>query len=139
MVKPLFHSRHRHLSRERVVSRLTLAVSLIGLTVWACGGKDTVGPGTGNGTVTVASVVVTSSTATLESLGETVQLTASAKDASGNTISGKTFTWSSSDPSIATVSSSGLVTAVANGGATITATTNGVSGTAMVVVDQPGN
>ena len=35
--------------------RLTLAVSLIGtVTLWACGGTDTVGPGTGNGTGMVA-------------------------------------------------------------------------------------
>ncbi len=51
------------------MSPLTLAVSLItGLAMWACGGKDTVGPGT----PTVASVVVTPGNATLVSLGETV-------------------------------------------------------------------
>ena len=87
----------------------------------------------------IARVRITPRTITLVSLGETVQLTASAHDVNWSTVSGGTFTWSSSDPSIATVSSSGLVTAVANGGATITATTNGVSGTAMVVVDQAGN
>ena len=62
----------------------------------------------------VARVRVTPRTATLVSVGETVQLTARAHDVNWNTVSGRTFTWSSSDPSIATVSSSGLVTAVAN-------------------------
>ncbi len=85
----------------------------------------------------VASVAVTPSTATLVSLGETVQLAASAQEASGNTISGKTFTWSSSDVSIATVSSSGLATAIANGAATITATTEGVQGSASLTVSPP--
>ncbi len=111
-----------------------LAVALSTMSVLACGGKDTVGPGTGSGAPTVASVVVTPGNATLVSLGETAQLTASARDGSGNTISGKTFTWSSSDASIATVNTSGLVTSVANGSVTITATTDGISGSGSVTV-----
>ncbi len=107
---------------------LIAGTSLSMLSVVACG--DTTEP------ESVASVVVTPSTATLVSLGETVQLTASARDASGNAISGKTFTWASSDQNIASVNGSGLVTAVANGSVTITVTTEGVNGTATVVVDQ---
>ena len=84
----------------------------------------------------VDQVVVTPETSTLASFGQTVQLTASGRDASGVPIAGKTFTWSSSNRSVATVDASGLVTAVANGSATVTATTDGVSGTADVVVDQ---
>jgi hypothetical protein len=107
-----------------------------GLTLWACGGEESTGPAPPPPPPTVASVVVTPDATTLVSLGETVQLTASAQDASGNAISGKTFTWSSSDDGLATVSSSGLVTAVANGSVTITATTDGVNGTAAMEVDQ---
>ena len=124
---------------KAVGPRLTLAVSLIGtVTLWACGGTDTVdpGPGTGNGTATVASVVVTPGNATLVSLGETVQLNAIAQDASANTISGKTFTWSSSDESVATVNASGLVTAIANGATTITAATDGVQDSSSFTVAQ---
>jgi hypothetical protein len=44
------------------------------------------------------------------------------------------FTWSSSDPSVATVSSAGTVTAVSAGEVTITATTGTTSGTAHVTV-----
>ncbi|MCH7475709.1 MAG: Ig-like domain-containing protein [Gemmatimonadetes bacterium] len=113
-----------------------LLVAFSTMSVLACGGKDTVGPGTGNGTPTVATVVVTPGNATLVSLGETVQLTASALDANGNTISGKTFTWSSSDESLVTVSSSGLATAIGNGVATIMATTEGVQGSASLTVAQ---
>ena len=109
-----------------------LLVTCSTMSVLACG-SDTP---TGNGPPAVASVVVTPVNASLVSLGETVQLTASAQDASGNTLSGKTFTWSSSGQSVATVGSSGLVTAVANGSATITATTDGVNGTATVDVSQ---
>ena len=92
------------------------------VTLFGCG--DSVSPaGNGEQPPTVASVAVTPSTATLVSFGETVQLAATASDASGNAISGKTFTWSSSDENMATVSSSGEVAAVANGSVTITATT----------------
>jgi hypothetical protein len=80
--------------------------------------------------------MVTPDAATLVSLRETVQLTASALDASGHAISDKTFIWSSSDEGLATVSSSGLVTAVANGSVTITATADGANGTATLEVDQ---
>ncbi len=120
--------------------RLTLAGSFIGgLMIWACGGEETTTSPGGQQqppAPTVASVAVTPASATLVSFGETAQLTASAQDASGNTISGKTFTWSSSDVSIATVSSSGLATAIANGAATITATTEGVQGSASLTVAQ---
>ena len=116
--------------------QVVLLLGVAAMSVVACGSKDTVGPGTGNGTPTVATVVVTPGNATLVSLGETEQLSASAQDASGNTITGKTFTWSSSDEMIATVSASGLVTAVANGSVTITATSDGVNGTAAVDVSQ---
>ena len=105
------------------------------VTLFGCG--DSVSPaGNGEQPPTVASVAVTPSTATLASLEETVQLTASARDASGNTVSGKTFSWSSSDESLVTVSSSGLATAIGNGVATIMATTEGVQGSASLTVAQ---
>jgi len=47
------------------------------------------------------------------------------------------FVWTSSAPAVATVSSAGLVTAVAAGDATITATASSVSGTAHVTVPAP--
>ena len=107
-----------------------LAVAFSTMSVLACGS----GTPTGNGPPAVASVVVTPENPTLVSLGETVQLTASARDASGNTISGKTFTWSSSDVSIVTVNASGLVTAVANGTTSVKATTDGIPGSASATV-----
>ena len=83
----------------------------------------------------VATVEVSPSSPTLNALGASVQLSPVAKDASGNTISGKTFTWNSSAEGVATVQS-GVVTAVANGTATITATTDAVSGSTDVTVNQ---
>ena len=117
---------------------LSSLTALVGcLPLFACGGEESTDPGQ-TLPPAVASVVVTLTSATLVALGETLQLTASASDANGNTISGKTFTWSSSDESIATVSASGLVTGVANGSITITATTDGVNGTAAIQVEQVG-
>src|SRR5712691_5524578 len=95
--------------------------------------------GTSSLTVTpvpVASVTVTPSSATV-AIGQTVQLTATPKDANGNPLTGRVISWSSSDNTIATVSSSGLVTGVAAGSATITATSEGKSGTSVVTVSVP--
>ena len=76
--------------RRPAGSRLALGVALIGgVTAWACGGDESTGPDT----PVVTSVVVTPSTATLVSLGETVQLSASALDAGENVVSGKSFVW----------------------------------------------
>ena len=82
----------------------------------------------------VKTVTVSPPTATV-ALGQTVQLTATLRDASGNVLTGRTVTWSSSNLAVATVSASGLVTAGAVASqATITATSEGQSGTATVTV-----
>jgi len=70
-------------------------------------------------------------------VGGTQQLTATQRDASNNILSGRPITWSTSDPTVATVDSNGLVTGVAAPGTcTITATsdTPGISGTASATV-----
>src|SRR3989454_712882 len=72
--------------------------------------------------VPVASVSVSPASASLQT-GQTVQLTATPTDASGNPLSGRAVSWTTSDATVATVSSSGLVTGgAAAGAATITAT-----------------
>jgi uncharacterized protein YjdB len=77
----------------------------------------------------VATVEVTPTTATLVPPA-TVQLTAVTKDAQGTVLTGRTISWSSSASTVATVSTSGLVTSVASGSATITATSD--AGTAVI-------
>jgi plastocyanin/uncharacterized protein YjdB len=85
----------------------------------------------------VASVTVAGTTHTLVSLGDTVQLSATALDARGNAVEATAFTWSSSAPGVVSVgASSGLATAVANGTATITATGGGHDGTFSFTVQQ---
>jgi len=67
----------------------------------------------------------------------TAQLTATVFDARHNPLTGRTITWSSNMPNIANVDANGLVTGVAPGSATISATSEGQSGTATVVVQPP--
>ena len=86
--------------------------------------------------VPVASVAVTPPTVAIPQ-GQTVQLSATPKDASGNALGGRVITWASGNTAVATVSGSGRVTAVAPGAATITATSEGQSGTASVTVTAP--
>ena len=83
----------------------------------------------------VAALTVTPSEQTLEALGAMVQLQATARDRSGNVMSAP-FSWSASDTSVVTVDSSGLVTAVANGTATVTVRSGAVSASATVTVEQ---
>jgi hypothetical protein len=83
--------------------------------------------------VPVASVVVTPATNSL-TVGGTVQLSASTRDANGATLTGRVVTWSSSNTTFATVSATGRVNALAAGPVTITASSEGKSGTASVTV-----
>ena len=79
----------------------------------------------------VASVTVAPETASLVS-GQTIQLVATAKDASGAVLTGRIVTWSSSNTNVATVNASGVVEGRGVGSATITATSEGKSGTATI-------
>jgi hypothetical protein len=107
--------------------RRLLAACLPALLVLsACGGD-------GSGPEPVASVTVTSPVTTLE-VGMTTQLTATARNAAGDALTGREVNWSSSAESVATVSSTGLVTAVGTGTAQITATIDGRSGSVSLTV-----
>jgi trimeric autotransporter adhesin len=93
---------------------------------------------TGSAAVTVsvlpvASVTVSPDEATL-SVGENRALNATPRDDEGGVLNGRSITWNSSAPQVATVTSAGVVNAVAPGSATITATSEGKSGTAAITV-----
>src|SRR5207253_6531008 len=79
--------------------------------------------------VLVASVTVTPTPATV-GIGQTVQLTATPKDANGNVLTGRVVTWASNNTAVAPVGSTGLVSGVAPGQATITAASEPKRGTA---------
>jgi hypothetical protein len=84
----------------------------------------------------VATVTVSPATSTLQ-IGGTVQLSAGTRDANNNVLTGRVISWTSGSPAVATVSASGLVTAVAAGSATITASSEGKNGTSAITVSTP--
>ena len=84
----------------------------------------------------VDSVVVSPAADTLVA-GDTLQLAAEALDANGHTVAGAEFVWSSSDSALATVDSTGLVTAASTGEAGITAMSGGVTGRMELVISAP--
>jgi uncharacterized protein YjdB len=86
--------------------------------------------------VPVASVSVSLGASTLNP-GQTTQATATTRDANNNVLTGRVISWSSSNTSVATVSSSGLVMAVAVGPAQITAMSENQSGSATLTVAAP--
>jgi hypothetical protein len=67
-------------------------------------------------------------------VGATTQLTATALDDRGRAVSGLPVSWSSANPSIASVDGSGVVTGHAPGEVEVTASVGGLSGTALVEV-----
>ena len=99
------------------------------LALLACSGDA----GRTDGPPAVAAVVVAPPSPKVET-GLTVQLTATPQDASGNPLPGRAVTWVSSDANVATVSPSGLVEGKAAGWASITAASEGKSGTAGITV-----
>ncbi|MGD8700548.1 MAG: Ig-like domain-containing protein, partial [Gemmatimonadales bacterium] len=84
----------------------------------------------------VVRVSVTPATATLVA-GDSLRMTATLIDANGDTLSTPAVVWSSSDAQVALIDQSGLVTAAAAGSATITATSDGIAGSASVSVLTP--
>ena len=121
-------------------------------SVDANGGVTAVAPGTadiiaavdgrtGQATLTVTPPPVATVTVTLGagaiSVGQTTQAAAVLRDAAGATLTGRTVTWSTSAPGVATVSLGGLVSGVSAGTATITATSEGRTGNATVTITPP--
>ena len=106
----------------------------------ACGGGDTGGPTPPPPPppppAPVATVEVTPAARTL-AVGETVQLSATPRSAAGTSLGGRTATWLSDQPTTASVSDAGLVTAAGPGSATISATIEGRVGTAVITVTPP--
>ena len=114
----------------RSASLLALSRVLISVVLAACGGDD-------GGSIqepTRVAVITISAPTTMIRVGDTVQLTASARDADGNVLEGRDFTWTSGIGTVASVSSSGLVTGLVKGQSEIRATAEGVTGTLVITV-----
>ncbi len=108
-------------------------------TITAVGGGKTA-------TATVIIVPASSSIETVEivppvitvGINSSAPLTAVALDASGNVLTGRAFTWASSNTTVATVDRNGVVRGIAAGNATITALSAGKTGTSAVTISSTG-
>ena len=118
---------------------LIVAVPVLALAlIVACGGADD-GPTepTEPPEPPVATTLnISPASVDLSSFGETLQLTATVLDQNGQPIASAPVSWAIDDNSVATVDAGGLVTAVQNGSATVSATSASASGTASVTVAQ---
>ena len=101
---------------------------LVCCAIGACGGSDPAPR-------VLTAVSVSPTELTLEALGATSQLRAAGRDQDGNALSAQ-FSWSSSDTTVVTVDANGLVTASANGTATVTVRSGAVSAAVTVTVEQ---
>jgi uncharacterized protein YjdB len=81
----------------------------------------------------VASVSVSLADASLQ-VGQTTAASAVTRDAAGGTLTGRAIAWSSSNTTVASVSASGVVTALAPGTANVIATSEGITGQTSVTV-----
>jgi uncharacterized protein YjdB len=129
-------------SSNNAVASASAAGLVTGIAPGTATISATSGGVTGTALVSVAAIPVASVSVTPSAPNmfphDVLQLTATARDASGNVISGRVATWVSSNTAVATVSATGVVTAVAQSpaAATITATIDNVSGSATVTINQ---
>jgi hypothetical protein len=114
------------------IKRLSSAL-LLALAASACDG----GGGSTQPTQTVARVFVTPGDASLN-VGDTTRLSAQARDQENVVMAATTFTWTSLDPTVASVSTTGLVTALMGGTARVVAAApTGPADTAVITVQAP--
>jgi alpha-tubulin suppressor-like RCC1 family protein len=117
------------------LARRILGAASITLALLGC--EDAAAPLRTINPVPVSFVTVEPPTANVPA-GQTVQLTATTRDADQHLLTERVVTWASGSTAVATVSATGLVTGVAAGEATITATSEGRSGTAAITVPPAG-
>lgn len=107
-----------------------LALALVPAFAAACDSPS------GSSSGSVAEVVLSAPTQSV-SVGGTVQLTAQARSASGQVVSGATVSWSSLAPTVASVSGTGLATGLSAGSARIVASSGGRADTVTLTVVAP--
>lgn len=111
----------------------SVVAAVITVLLAGCGGDGA----TGAGEPKLASLTISPSSDTVESIGASVLLTATALDSRGAAIPGVSITWSSSNPAVAEVQPSGMVVGRAAGVTDIVASAGTVSSTARVTVLGP--
>ena len=126
----------KHSSRAPWGRRLTAMVAVSLLTLGAC--SDDSDGGIGPSTIEVVEIVTLPNNQTVTNLvpGNTRQMLAAPTNSSGNFID-RPVTWASSNPAAATITAAGLVTAVAGGSTSISATAGGRTDSVAVGVRYP--
>ncbi|MBV9878889.1 MAG: Ig-like domain-containing protein [Gemmatirosa sp.] len=108
---------------------LVALATLVATLLAACSGGDDTGPRT----AAVARVAVSGASDSL-TVGDRRSLVVALTDANGTAVAGRRVTWSSSDAAVATVDTTGVVSALAPGRTTVTAESEGVRGELTVAV-----
>lgn len=122
----------RHVGTWMTAAALAVAAA-------GCGGDGTGGGISPTGPLLVVgpTTSVTVSCPTQMETGTSGSCTAYGYDGNGSFTNSNVSSWSSSNPSVATISSTGGISAVAAGSTTITAVIDGVSGSTSVTVVNP--
>jgi Bacterial Ig-like domain (group 2) len=107
--------------------RTLTAVVMIALTSWSCGSTSP------DAAPKVAEIVVSPATSTLEPNAQ-LPLRAQVQDGSGTLVPDADVSWTVQDPKIVSVSSAGVVTALAVGTSQVAANSLGKSGIAVITV-----
>jgi len=123
-------------SRRVSTALIWLEIISTSIVLASCGGGGSSSGGSGSGSPPVLFSISLSPASVTLNAGQNQQLTATGKYSDGSTKDvTSTAAWSSSNSSVAKVSSGGLVSSVATGQATISATLSGMSGSGAVTVD----
>jgi hypothetical protein len=103
--------------------------ALLLLIAAACGGDGRTNP------ADVVEITLDPEAVVLDASGQTLQLTATARDDNGDPVQGVTIQWTSTDAEVVTVSETGLLTAQGPGTAEVGAAVGSISATATVGVN----
>lgn len=118
-------------------TRLALGIRVIpiGAAILLAGCGDSSGDSsTGPKQTQPANILVSPSSHSLDAIGGTVQYSATVYDGQGRTINGASVSWVSTNEAVATISSTGLATAVATGSTTVVASSSPAAGNASLTV-----
>ena len=115
---------------RKVRASFSLLTAILAVACSDSQGPTAPGPATpppASGPAPVASVTLIADSPEVAVAGQR-QLQATVRDGAGSELPDRMITWASSDPAVASVDADGLVSGVALGSATVTATAEGVSG-----------
>lgn len=111
-------------------NRAALGISAMSLLL-ACSGGGPTAPKI----QPIATISISASTNTIKA-GKTVQFAAQGKDAAGNPLADRSFVWTSSNNTVATIAADGTMTALTAGSTTISAASEGKTADFPVVVSR---